>query len=38
MTEVYLFRHAHVDYGEGIAITAQNPLTDLGQQMAERLN
>ncbi len=37
MTEVYLFRHAHVDYGEGMAITAQNPLTDLGHQMAERL-
>lgn len=37
MTEIFLFRHAHVDYGEGIAITAQNPLTDLGHQMAERL-
>ncbi len=37
MTEIFLLRHAHVDYGEGIAITAQNPLTALGHHMAERL-
>lgn len=35
--DIYLIRHAHVDYGEGKAITAYNPLTPLGHQMAARL-
>ncbi|MHB0859020.1 MAG: histidine phosphatase family protein [Anaerolineae bacterium] len=37
MTDVYLFRHAHVDYTPPAAITAHNPLTPLGHQMAARL-
>jgi len=37
MPDVYLMRHAHVDYGEGMPIGANNPLTPLGVEMAERL-
>lgn len=37
MVDVYLIRHAHVDYSEGVPIAAHNPLTDLGLEMAERL-
>ncbi|MHB1294040.1 MAG: histidine phosphatase family protein [Anaerolineae bacterium] len=37
MVDVYLFRHAHVDYTPPVAITAHNPLTPLGRRMAARL-
>jgi len=37
MTDIYLFRHAHVDYGPGVPITGDNPLTPLGREMAARL-
>lgn len=37
MVDIYLFRHAHVDYRPPAPITAHNPLTPLGHQMAERL-
>jgi broad specificity phosphatase PhoE len=35
--DIYLLRHAHVDYSHGTPITANNPLTPLGHQMAKRL-
>jgi broad specificity phosphatase PhoE len=35
--DIYLLRHAHVDYAAGTPITANNPLTPLGHQMAKRL-
>lgn len=37
MVDVYLFRHAHVDYAPPARITAHNPLTPLGHEMAARL-
>ncbi|MBM3188325.1 MAG: histidine phosphatase family protein [Chloroflexi bacterium] len=37
MMDIYLFRHAHVDYRPPAPITAHNPLTPLGHRMAERL-
>ncbi len=37
MVDIYLFRHAHVDYDPPAQITAHNPLTALGHEMAERL-
>jgi len=37
MVDIYLFRHAHVDYAPPNRITAHNPLTPLGHRMAERL-
>ena len=37
MFDVFLFRHAHVDYQPPAKITAHNPLTQLGCQMAARL-
>ncbi len=37
MVDVYLMRHAHVDYTPPNQITAHNPLTPLGHRMAQRL-
>ena len=37
MVDIYLLRHAHVDYTPPNKITAHNPLTPLGHHMAERL-
>ena len=37
MVDIYLLRHAHVDYVPPATITGDNPLTPLGHQMAERL-
>jgi broad specificity phosphatase PhoE len=37
MLDVFLLRHAHVDYAPPAQITAHNPLTPLGRQMATRL-
>ncbi len=37
MVDIYLLRHAHVDYAPPNQITAHNPLTPLGQEMARRL-
>ncbi len=37
MVDVYLFRHAHVDYTPPIPITERNPLTPLGHEMATQL-
>jgi broad specificity phosphatase PhoE len=37
MVDIYLFRHAHVDYTPPIAITEHNPLTEVGHQMAASL-
>lgn len=37
MPDIYLFRHAHVDYRPPNRITAHNPITPLGRLMAERL-
>ena len=37
MVDVYLLRHAHVDYTPPAQITQHVPLTPLGKQMAERL-
>jgi len=37
MVDVYLLRHAHVDYAPPAQITAHNPLTSLGHKMAARL-
>ena len=37
MLDIYLIRHAHVDYGDGMPITPTNPLTPLGHEMARRL-
>ena len=37
MVDVYLFRHAHVDYVPPAQITAHNPLTPLGHSMATGL-
>lgn len=37
MTDYFLIRHAHVDYCPPAQITAHNPLTPLGHQMAALL-
>jgi broad specificity phosphatase PhoE len=37
MADIYLFRHAHVDYAPPNRITEHNPLTPLGHRMAEQL-
>jgi len=37
MVDIFLFRHAHVDYEPPAQVTAHNPLTPLGCQMAARL-
>jgi len=37
MTNYYLIRHAHVDYDPPAQITAHNPLTPLGHEMAALL-
>jgi broad specificity phosphatase PhoE len=37
LVDIYLLRHAHVDYTPPSTITAHNALTPLGHQMAERL-
>ena len=37
MLDIFLLRHAHVDYAPPTRITAYNPLTPLGRQMATRL-
>jgi broad specificity phosphatase PhoE len=37
MVDIYLLRHAHVDYVPPATITAQTPLTELGHRMARRL-
>ena len=37
MVDIYVFRHAHVDYTPPIEITDRNPLTPLGHQMAADL-
>ena len=37
MVDIYLLRHAHVDYTPPNPITAHNALTPLGQRMALRL-
>ncbi len=37
MQDIYLLRHAHVDYAPGTPINADNPLTPLGHEMARRL-
>jgi broad specificity phosphatase PhoE len=37
MTDIFLFRHGHVDYTPPQEITARSPLSPLGHQMAERL-
>jgi broad specificity phosphatase PhoE len=37
MADIYVFRHAHVDYTPPIPITERNPLTPLGRQMAADL-
>jgi broad specificity phosphatase PhoE len=37
VVDVYLLRHAHVDYVPPAQITAANPLTPLGREMAARL-
>jgi broad specificity phosphatase PhoE len=37
MVDIYLFRHAHVNYEPPAQITAHNLLTALGHEMAERL-
>lgn len=37
MVDIYLFRHGHVDYTPPNAVTAHNPLTPLGREMAKRL-
>jgi broad specificity phosphatase PhoE len=37
VVDVYLCRHAHVDYVPPAQITAANPLTPLGREMAARL-
>jgi broad specificity phosphatase PhoE len=37
MLNVYLLRHAHVDYGPGGSAAGDSPLTPLGHKMAARL-
>jgi broad specificity phosphatase PhoE len=37
MTDVFLFRHSHVDYRPPAEITAHNPLTPLGHRLAALL-
>lgn len=37
MVDIFLFRHAHVDYTPPVQITAHNPLTLLGHRMAAKL-
>lgn len=37
MVDVYLMRHAHVDYSDGVIVTGRNPLTPLGHDMARLL-
>ena len=37
MVDVYLLRHAHVDYAPPAQINRHAPLTALGVEMAERL-
>ena len=37
MVDIYLLRHAHVDYAPPNQITAHNALTPLGHEMARRL-
>lgn len=37
MVDIYLIRHGHVDYTPPNQVTAHNPLTPLGREMARRL-
>ena len=37
MVDVYVMRHSHVNYGPGVTIAEDNPLTRLGWRLAARL-